>query len=328
MEKMLIEEKYGVATDPHITHTSTGYLGTTQDMTLGKVQITLEALDGKPNYDAWLPILDSHDQEVGTLNVGIKADERVLLMSHHYTTLHDLLHSFGNGLTVQIFNTVPTIPKQLAEAFVNIYQISGKSADWLGALVEEEIDGVGKDTLLAKATSKVRYNTRTAVTAEADKPRINEREFMVRDMNKNAALEANLLFRGNTLLTKALDTHMRRVGGDYLVSVLGPVIKDINERDPDCEVDPNKTSSASETARNWSRLLTITGAVWEAIRQSAEKLPYELRAIFKHIKACAEDRYGDFLRTVSYSSVSGFLFLRFFCPAVLTPKMFGLLLGK
>jgi hypothetical protein len=30
---------------------------------------------------------------------------------------------------------------------------------------------------------------------------------------------------------------------------------------------------------------------------------------------------------VQYSSVSGFLFLRFFVPAVLNPKLFGLLKG-
>ncbi len=50
--------------------------------------------------------------------------------------------------------------------------------------------------------------------------------------------------------------------------------------------------------------------------------------IFRHIRSCADDRYGDFLRTVTYSSVSGFLFLRFFCPAVLNPKLFGLLKGE
>jgi len=326
MERMLIEEAFGPGTDPHVTNTSTGYNGLSQDVTLGKVHIKLEDLDGKLNYEAWLPIVDSQSQEVGALNIAIKADERVVLMTHHYKDIHNLFHAFGNGLTPQIFNSIPSIPKQLAESFVSIFQVSGKSADWLAALVEEEIDGVGKDSLLEKATSKVRYNARTALV-EADKPKMNEREFMVRDMNKNAALEANLLFRGNTLLTKALDTHMRRVGSDYLLSVLGSVIKDINDRDPDCEVDPNKTSSANETARNWARLLTTTGNVWEAIRDSADQLPSELRLIFKHIKACAEDRYGDFLRTVSYSSVSGFLFLRFFCPAVLTPKVFGLLTG-
>jgi hypothetical protein len=68
--------------------------------------------------------------------------------------------------------------------------------------------------------------------------------------------------------------------------------------------------------------------VWKGILSAKHRCPIELRIIFRHIRACAEDRYGDFLRTVSYSSVSGFLFLRFFCPAVLNPKLFGLLKGE
>lgn len=52
-----------------------------------------------------------------------------------------------------------------------------------------------------------------------------------------------------------------------------------------------------------------------------------MRLLFRHIRSCAEDRYGDWIRTVSYSSVSGFLFLRFFCPAILNPKLFGLMKG-
>jgi hypothetical protein len=67
--------------------------------------------------------------------------------------------------------------------------------------------------------------------------------------------------------------------------------------------------------------------MWKSIHASASRCPSELRLIFRHIRACAEDRYGDYLRTVTYSSVSGFLFLRFFCPAILNPQLFGLLKG-
>lgn len=67
--------------------------------------------------------------------------------------------------------------------------------------------------------------------------------------------------------------------------------------------------------------------MWKSIVAAKAKCPIELRRIFRHVRACAEDRYGDFLRSVSFSSVSGFLFLRFFCPAVLNPKLFGLMKG-
>jgi hypothetical protein len=150
---------------------------------------------------------------------------------------------------------------------------------------------------------------------------------LVRDMNKNATLEANLLFRGNTLLTKSLDSHMRRVGREYLEEALGAKVREINEKDPDCEVDPNRVSSPGDLDRNWRRLIGYTQDVWKSIVAAKAKCPIELRRIFRHVRACAEDRYGDFLRSVSFSSVSGFLFLRFFCPAVLNPKLFGLMKG-
>jgi hypothetical protein len=146
-------------------------------------------------------------------------------------------------------------------------------------------------------------------------------------MGNNAKLEANLLFRGNTLLTKSLDLHMKRLGKEYLEETLSEKLKEINIKDPDCEVDPNRVSSQHELDRNWRRLINCTEEVWRAIYNSVSRCPQELRLIFRHIRACAEDRYGDYLRTVQYSSVSGFLFLRFFVPAVLNPKLFGLLKG-
>ena len=117
---------------------------------------------------------------------------------------------------------------------------------------------------------------------------------------------------------------MKRLGKEYLEETLGDKLKEIADRDPDCEVDPNRISNANELDRNWRRLIKLAEDCWECINRNATRCPHELRYIFRHIRACAEDRYGDFLRTVSYSSVSGFLFLRFFCPAILNPKLFGL----
>ncbi|KAJ5232080.1 hypothetical protein N7468_005036 [Penicillium chermesinum] len=144
-------------------------------------------------------------------------------------------------------------------------------------------------------------------------------------MGRTATVEANLLFRGNSLLTKALDQHMRRLGKEYLEDTIGERLREIDESDPECEVDPSKVPRPEDLDRNWRNLINLTTTVWKSIAGSWSRCPAELRLIFRHVRACAEDRYGDFLRTVTYSSVSGFLFLRFFCPAILNPKLFGLL---
>ncbi|RYZ56230.1 MAG: Rv1355c family protein, partial [Sphingobacteriales bacterium] len=58
---------------------------------------------------------------------------------------------------------------------------------------------------------------------------------------------------------------------------------------------PAATTSQHELDRNWRRLINCTEEVWRAIYNSVTRCPQELRLIFRHIRACAEDRYGDFL---------------------------------
>ncbi|KAI5359663.1 Putative Rho GTPase activation protein [Septoria linicola] len=302
-----------------------GFTSLAFDHNCGKVEIQMEELEPEKEVEKWWPVTNMHGHQVGEVLIKVRADEGIILMARDYQQLSELLHRFSNALTSQIAQMIPSELKRLSDSLLNIFQVSGKAGDWIMALVEEEIDGIHKETPI----TRLRYSRRVGSESSGDPLGTGgantDRELIVRDLNKNATLEANLLFRGNTLLTKSLDTHMRRVGKEYLEESLAAKLQEINEKDLDCEVDPNRVSFPQDVDRNWRRLLLFTQEVWKGIVAQKHRCPIELRMIFRHVRACAEDRYGDFLRTVSYSSVSGFLFLRFFCPAVLNPKLFGLL---
>ncbi|KAK9361704.1 hypothetical protein V1504DRAFT_420520 [Lipomyces starkeyi] len=144
-------------------------------------------------------------------------------------------------------------------------------------------------------------------------------------INSAAIADANLLFRGNSLLTKSLDAHMRRIGHDYITATLGDVIRHIVAENAYCEVDPTKLANPETVDEHWAKLNAYMISIWDKIRHSARQCPPGLRRIFHNIRLYIENRFGEFLMAAWYSGVSGFLFLRFFCPAVLSPKLFGLI---
>ncbi|PKY07373.1 putative GTPase activating protein [Aspergillus campestris IBT 28561] len=290
-----------------------------QDTTYGRVDLRLDDLEPGVKTEKWWPLLDERDQAVGEMLMMVRMEEAVVLMAHEYTPMSELLHSFTNGLTIQMAQLLSSELNQLAEALLSIFQVSGSTVEWIAALVEDEIDGLHKES----TANRLRYTTR--IHSNDSRETGQEREVLVRDLGRTATVEANLLFRGNSILTKALDLHMRRLGKEYLEETIGERLREVDESDPECEVDPSRVHKADDLERNWRTLIARTTSIWKAIANSASRCPPELRLIFRHIRACADDRYGDFLRTVTYSSVSGFLFLRFFCPAILNPKLFGLL---
>lgn len=292
------------------------------DLVFGKIELQLDDMEQGVEIEQRWPVLDSSDNSIGHALMKLRLTETVVLMKEDYSPILDLLRSFSNGLTVTLARTIPSELKSLSEIFLDIFQVCGDASEWIMTLVEDEIDGVHQEA----TAHRLRYNNR--IQSNDSYESAEDRELMVRDLGRSATVEANLLFRGNTLLTKALDAHMRRLGKEYLEETIGERLRDIDESDPECEVDPSKVRSLQDLHRNWGNLITLTMNLWSAISSSAVRCPTELRQLFRHIKSCAETRYGDFLRTVAYSSVSGFLFLRFFCPAILNPKLFGLLKGE
>lgn len=297
--------------------------GNLAEVVCGSVDVPLPQLEQGRDHEQWLPVCDDRQQIVGSMLLKVHHEELVVLQSREYQPLSELLHRFSAALTVQITESVPGGGnlRRFAEIFLNIFQVSNNATEWLMNMVEDEVEGNRTHAAAKKQTP--RFNRRRKSNESVDSA--SDRDPITRDMGKSMQGEANLLFRGNSLLTQALELQMRRLGKEYLENVLGKKLSEINELNPNCEVDPGRTQPGEDIEQHWQQLLHLTTELWECIASSAKNLPPELRRILKHVRTVAEYRYGDFLHTVTYTSVSGFIFLRFICPAILNPKLFGLL---
>ncbi|KAJ3074203.1 hypothetical protein HDU98_011860 [Podochytrium sp. JEL0797] len=135
--------------------------------------------------------------------------------------------------------------------------------------------------------------------------------------------DANIIFRGNTLGTKAMDVLMSLEGVEYLRETIGKLVREINESEESCEVDPARVGTGEELKENTERLLGYVVGVWGAIVESAGRCPKAFVDIFTAIKDSIRVKWSSD-ETVKVSAIGGFIFLRFFCPALLSPYLFKL----
>lgn len=136
-----------------------------------------------------------------------------------------------------------------------------------------------------------------------------------------------VLFRGNSLLTKALDCYMKMTCLEYLENTIGKALREICEQKVYCELDPTRLDKGEDTRNHYKKLHSYATMLWRRIESSTESIPKELRIIFNHLQKVVLQRFGQSERRFSqvrYTSVSGFIFLRLFCPAILNPKLFGI----
>lgn len=131
------------------------------------------------------------------------------------------------------------------------------------------------------------------------------------------------IFRGNTLVSKMMDEAMRLSGLHYLHTTLRPIVEAILSEKKPCEIDPTRVKDKSMVESNLINLQEYVELVFTAIINSAVRCPPVLCQIFHDLRECAA-KYFPHNKEIRYSVVSGFIFLRFFAPAILGPKLFDL----
>ncbi|XP_050309453.1 GTPase-activating protein isoform X2 [Anthonomus grandis grandis] len=135
--------------------------------------------------------------------------------------------------------------------------------------------------------------------------------------------DATTIFRGNTLVSKMMDEAMRLIGLQYLHKTLRPTLELIISEKKPCEIDPTRVKDPNTIQVNQANLKFYIQKIFEDITQSAVHCPSLMCQIFYHLKECAMTYFQN-NSEVRYSVISGFIFLRFFAPAILGPRLFDL----
>ncbi|XP_041369244.1 ras GTPase-activating protein nGAP-like isoform X3 [Gigantopelta aegis] len=131
----------------------------------------------------------------------------------------------------------------------------------------------------------------------------------------------HLTFRGNSIATKAMEAYMKLVGEKYLQDTLGEFVKSIIEMPDDCEVDSTRVSNNAQLQCHQKNLDMYCNMAWVKIINSYCYFPMELKEVFSNFRErCRKRGKEDF----SDNLISASIFLRFLCPAILSPSLFNL----
>jgi len=135
--------------------------------------------------------------------------------------------------------------------------------------------------------------------------------------------ETTTLFRGASLATTLMDLYMRTECSGFLQSAVSETVQRILESKQSAELNPTKMDVNDDACTNAEFLLQILDLVTQSIFTSPDACPRNVRFICCCLQKAVMAKWPT-ERLVRTRVVSGFIFLRLLCPALLNPRQFGL----
>lgn len=128
---------------------------------------------------------------------------------------------------------------------------------------------------------------------------------------KNVA-RASDIFRGNSTLTRLMSIFAKEYGTPYLSVVLRPFVEEMVEKNIVFEVERGNKPADVDLFIKYLRKLV------DNVVNSMSWVPDSFKFICFEIQKCVSRKFDD----ASLIAVGSFLFLRFFCPAIVSPESF------
>jgi len=139
-----------------------------------------------------------------------------------------------------------------------------------------------------------------------------------------AANHAGSLMRANSMASKLMKSYSSMIGKEFLKKVLGdeirPICRDPNEGGAGFEINPDKISDSEQLAKNQVKLQITCSRVLRKIFESTADAPLPFRHICNSLQSQVAAKFPE----SAQSCVGGFIFLRFFCPAIVAPSAHGI----